>query len=134
MKVITRSDIYAQIKPKHIFDLKELANSSNKHSYYQFYGNISKGYASYDLDLQECVKNSAHMLRFTNLEVYQILEKAIKIVENTEQYTEYLLSQTFGEPKFIINPPGTVRFYSQDLICFYTGKNWRKIDKPIIHI
>ena len=134
MKIVTRSDIYAQIKPKHIFNLRELANSSNKHSYYQFYGNISKGYASYDLDLQESVINSAHALRFTNLEVFRILEKAIKIVENTEQYTEYLLSETFGEPKFIINPPGTVRIYSQDLICFYNGKNWRKLDRSTVHI
>lgn len=134
MKIITRSDVFAQIKPKHIHDLKEVIASSNKCAYYQFYGKVSRGYVSYDLDLQENVLNSAHMLRFTNIEVYQILEKAIKIVENTEQYVEYLLSETFGEPKFVINPPGTVRFYSQDLICFYTGKNWRKIDRPTIHI
>lgn len=134
MKIVTRSDIYAQIKPKHIFSLKELANSSNKHSYYQFYGNVSRGYGSFDLDLNESVTYSAHTLRFTNFEVFKLLEKAIKIVENTEQYAEYLLSETFGEPKFIINPPGTIRFYSQDLICFYNGKSWRKLDRSNIHI
>lgn len=134
MKIVTRSDVYAQIKPKHIFDLKELAISENKHSYYQFKGKISKEYPVYDMDLREAVMNSAHILRFTNLEVYKLLEKAVKIVENTEQYTEYLLNSTFGEQKFIINPPGTVRFYSQDLICFYNGKNWRKLDKSAIYV
>jgi len=133
MKVIVRSDIYAQIKPKKIIELRELANSPDKHSYYPFKNHISNGCA-YDLDLNEQVLYAAKALRFTNTEVFAFLEKSIKIVENTEQYTEYLLNDTFGEQKFIINPPGTVRFYSQDLICFYNGKSWRKLDKPVIYI
>lgn len=133
MKVIIRSDIYAQIKPKKIIELRELVNSPDKHSYYPFKNYVSNGYG-YDLDLNEQVLYAAKALRFTNTEVFAFLEKSIKIVENTEQYTEYLLNDTFGEQKFIINPPGTVRFYSQDLICFYNGKSWRKLDKPVVHI
>lgn len=133
MKVVIRSDIYAQIKPKKIIELRELVNSPDKHSYYPFKNYVSNGYG-YDLDLNEQVLYAAKALRFTNTEVFAFLEKSIKIVENTEQYTEYLLNDTFGEQKFIINPPGTVRFYSQDLICFYNGKSWRKLDKPVIHV
>jgi len=133
MKIVIRSDIFAQIKPKKLIELRELADSPDKHSYYQFNNNVSNGY-EYDFDCKESVLYAAKVLRFTNMEVFMFLDKAIKIVENTEQYTEYLLNDTFGEQKFIINPPGTVRFYSQDLICFYNGKSWRKLDKPVIHI
>jgi len=133
MKIVIRSDIFAQIKPKKLIELRELADSPDKHSYYQFNNNVSNGY-EYDFDCKESVLYAAKILRFTNMEVFMFLDKAIKIVENTEQYTEYLLNDTFGEQKFIINPPGTVRFYSQDLICFYNGKSWRKLDKPVIHI
>ena len=133
MKIVIRSDIFAQIKPKKLIELRELADSPDKHSYYQFNNNVSNGY-EYDFDCKESVLYAAKILRFTNMEVFMFLDKAIKIVENTEQYTEYLLNDTFGEQKFIINPPGTVRFYSQDLICFYNGKSWRKLDKPVIYI
>lgn len=135
MRIIVKSDIYAQLKPKKLPDLRELANSSDKFSYFQFKSYASNGYGyDFDLDVKEQVTYAAKILRFTNLEVFKILEKSVKIVENTEQYTEYLLNDTFGEQKFIINPPGTVRFYSQDLICFYNGKSWRKLDKPIVHV
>ena len=134
MKIVTSSDIYAKIKPKRIHDLREVINSGNKYSPYDFRNSVSKAAVAYDFDLRDTVKYTAHMLNFTNLEVFMLLDKAIKIVENTTEYAEYLLNDTFGESKFIINPPGTLRFYSQDLICFYTGKNWRKIDRPTIHI
>ena len=133
MKIVIRSDIFAQIKPKKLIELRELADSPDKHSYYQFKNNVSNGYG-YDFDCKESVLYAAKALRFTNMEVFMFLDKAIKIVENTEQYTEYLLNEAFGEQKFIINPPGTVRFYSQDLICFYNGKTWRKLSKSALHI
>lgn len=134
MKIVTSSDIYAKIKPKKIHDLREMINSGNKYSPYDFRSSVSKVAVAYDFDIRDAVRYTAHMLNFTNLEVFTLLDKAIKIVENTDEYTEYLLNDTFGEPKFTINPPGTLRFYAQDLICFYTGKNWRKIERPNIHI
>jgi hypothetical protein len=134
MKIVTSSEVYAKIKPKKIHDLHEAINSGNKYSPYDFRSSVSRVAMVYDLDFKETVKYSAHMLNFTNLEVFTLLDKAIKIVEDTPEYAEYLLNDTFGEPKFTINPPGTLRFYSQDLICFYTGKNWRKIERPNIHI
>lgn len=134
MKIVTSSDIYAKIKPKKIHDLREAISSGNKYSPYDFRDCVPQSAVSYDFDTRDAVRYTAHMLNFTNLEVFTLLDKAIKIVENTPEYAEYLLNDTFGEPKFVINPPGTLRFYSQDLICFYTGKNWRKIDKPNIHI
>ena len=47
--------------------------------------------------------------------IKRLLEKSISIVENTEEYTEYLL------------PPGTIRIFSQNLYCFFNGRYWRKL-------
>jgi hypothetical protein len=68
-------------------------------------------------------------LNFSNEQVYRLLSKAVKIVENTEEYTSYILQETFGEDenKKYFTPPGTVRFYSQDLICFFNGKSWKHL-------
>jgi hypothetical protein len=136
MKTIVTSDIYAQIKPKSLPVLRDLANSGNKYAPFAFKNLTSRGYGrlTSELTLPEPTVYAIDFLTFTNLEVFLILSKAIKIVENTEQYTEYLLNSTFGEPKFVINPPGTIRFYSQDLICFYNGKSWRKFDRRTIHV
>lgn len=126
MKIVVRSDVYVQLNPKKLSELRELVNSPSKYSYYRF--NYSPGIHG------EQLIYAVTMLQFTNLEIFKILEKAIKIVEDTEQYTKYLLDDTFGEKKYFASPPGTVRFYSQDLICFYNGKSWRKLDKPVVHI
>ena len=56
------------------------------------------------------------------------LKKAIKIVENTEEYTEYLLFETFGDKKSYTKiPPGTIRVYGKTLICFFNGRTWRQL-------
>ena len=60
--------------------------------------------------------------------VLTALEKAIKIVENTEEYTEYLLFSTFSsKDSYNKVPPGTVRIYSKNLFCFFNGRSWRKL-------
>lgn len=125
MKLIVSSDIYASIKPKQIHALKEKVDSVDRLSYYNFTNHLSR--KTFDYDLKEEVYYAAHLIRFTNMEVYDLLTKSIKIVENTEQYTEYILNDVFGEAKFVITPPGTIRFYAQDLVCFYNGKSWRKL-------
>ena len=60
--------------------------------------------------------------------IKRLLEKSISIVENTEEYTEYLLLNTFGEKNSYQKiPPGTIRIFSQNLFCFFNGRYWRKL-------
>ena len=60
--------------------------------------------------------------------VLTTLQKAIKIVENTEEYTEYLLFSTFGTKEAYNKiPPGTIRIYDKNLFCFFNGRYWRKL-------
>lgn len=60
--------------------------------------------------------------------VLNALKKAIKIVENTEEYTEYLLFSTFSSrDSYKKVPPGTIRIYSKNLFCFFNGRSWRKL-------
>ena len=62
------------------------------------------------------------------ISVLSLLQKAVGIVENTEEYTEYLLYDTFSD-KDAYNkvPPGTIRIFSPNLICFFNGRTWRKL-------
>ena len=58
----------------------------------------------------------------------RLLEKSISIVENTEEYTEYLLLNNFGEKNSYKKiPPGTIRIFNKNLFCFFNGRHWRKI-------
>jgi len=60
--------------------------------------------------------------------IKRLLEKSISIVENTEEYTEYLLLDTFGDKESYKKiPPGTIRIFSQNLYCFFNGRYWRKL-------
>ena len=127
MKLVIQSDFYAQVKPKRIHELRNLVESPDRLSFYNFSGSTSKGEPRFYQDLNQMVFRAVDLIRFTNQEVYSLLTKSIGIVENTTEYTEYLLNETFGNAKFMISPPGTLRFYSQELICFYNAKTWRKI-------
>jgi hypothetical protein len=116
-----QSDVYYQIKPHKLTDLQESLETMTRHCPYRF--SKSAPYSG---------ENSIwaiHCLNFTHQEVYDLLKKSIKIVENTEEYIAHVLKETFGDAKdkdYSI-PPGTVRFYAQDLICFFNGKVWRKL-------
>ena len=49
-------------------------------------------------------------------------------VENKEEYTEYLLLNTFGDKSSYKKiPPGTIRIFSKNLFCFFNGRYWRKL-------
>lgn len=121
MKVFTRSDTYEQVKPDKIIALREKMEDASRYSRYPF------------RLIPSFRKNetwAVNTLTYTVQDVYELLNKAIRIVEDTEQYTEYLLNKTFGNPAdsgHYSIPPGTLRFYAPDLICFYNGKTWRKI-------
>lgn len=71
---------------------------------------------------------SSKLMEVPCVVVYNLLKKAIKIVENTEEYTEYLLLNTFDDKnKYTKIPPGTVRVYQKNLVSFYNGRTWRKL-------
>ena len=95
------SDHFVQFKPNQLGLLKETVEEKGKYI-------VISGIAAFS--------------------VLHLLQKAIRIVENTEEYTEYLLLDTFGD-KYTYNkiPPGTIRIFNPDLICFFNGRTWRKL-------
>jgi hypothetical protein len=117
-KILTQSDIYAQIKPEALTTLEEKMEDASRFSRYPF-----RSVANY----KPGEIWSINMLNFTIKDVYNLLKKSVKIVENTEEYTAYTLNKLFSESKKYSIPPGTLRFYSPTLVCFYNGKTWRKI-------
>lgn len=121
-----QSDIFHQVKPSKLPELRKCMETMNRHSPYRFSG---KGQYLHVDHVNRGWMWAAFALNFSNEQVYGLLSKAIKIVENTEEYTKYLLQETFGDEsdKKFFTPPGTVRFYSQDLICFFNGKSWRHL-------
>ena len=120
MQIVVSSDQYHQIKPHHRFKIEEKIAKAGKFA----------PYFNKKLEYSESPVLPAYTcITFSNIEVLFMLKKAVQIVSDTEAYTEYLLEQNFGESKagFLYTPPGTVRIYSQNLICFYNGKTWRKL-------
>ena len=98
-----RSDRFLEYKPHHLAILKYRIE---KHGKYH---------------IEKDVKISLGSIK-------TLLEKSVKIVENTEEYTEYLLLSTFGEKdSYKKTPPGTIRIFSPLLYSFFNGRCWRKI-------
>jgi hypothetical protein len=122
-KIFTSSDVYHQIKPSQLGKLEELLKTQGENSIYQF---------SFQNWHQGEIGNiwSTRIMKLTNIQIYKLLKKSISIIEHTEEYAEYLLNRVFVEDKSknYSLPPGTLRFYSEKLICFYNGKTWRKIE------
>ena len=70
----------------------------------------------------------AYQISYTNEQILNLINKSIEIIKNTEEGVKHMLCELFLDEKNVKGiPPGTLRFYSQKHICFYTGKNWRKI-------
>ena len=98
-----RSDKYLEFKPHHVAFIKERIEKAGKFHF---------------------EKNT----RVPLVVIKSLLEKSISIVESTEEYTEYLLLDTFGDrSSYKKTPPGTIRIYSQKLYCFFNGRCWRKL-------
>lgn len=125
--VFVNSDYYAQIRPESLGHIKEQANSPNKAAFYPFTKNSPTAH-DFHPKAEQIQVSALHYIRYTYLDVFNIMTKAINIVESTEEFVEYSLLKTFSDKKQYGTPPGSVRFYSQDLICFFNGKNWRKLD------
>jgi hypothetical protein len=121
--IFTSSDVYHQIKPSQLGKIEELLKTQGENSIHQF---PFKGGTSWPGTIW-----STQVIKLTNIQIYKLLKKSISIIENTEEYAEYLLDKVFaegGSSKNYSLPPGTLRLYSEKLICFYNGKTWRKIE------
>jgi hypothetical protein len=121
-----QSDVFYQVRPSEVKKLEAL-EGGERSSLYSFaqsrraFPSTTKG--------DSYVLLGVHTLKITNLQMLTLLKKAIGAVEHTEEYARYMLEKLFTEDttKGYSIPPGTVRLYSNDLICFYNGKVWRKI-------
>ena len=124
VKINVQSDIFHQIKPSKLPELQELIKSGSKHSLWSMIRTVTVSTPSVPDEIW-----AVHYLRFTNQQIYDLLTKALGIVKDTEEYFTYQLNQTFvdNKDKNYSTPPGTVRIYDHDLICFYNGKTWRKL-------
>jgi hypothetical protein len=125
MRINVQSDAFQQIKPAHLSELRELVESGSKHSPCRFLRGMVVPTSPKPKEIW-----AAYYLDFSNQQVYDLLTKAVNIVKDTEEYVQYQLSSAFvveNKNKHYSTPPGTLRFYSRNLICFWNGKTWRKI-------
>lgn len=125
MIVNIQSDVFAQVKPASLTALKEQVKSGSRYGKFKFFG--SNLYAPQAPNSKEIW--AAHHLNFTNQQIHDLLSKSLSIVESTEEHALYILNEAFsdGKDKKYSTPPGTLRIYADDLICFYNGKTWRKL-------
>jgi hypothetical protein len=79
-----------------------------------------------------CLKLSLD--RITYGEVVEVVRKAREMAMDTPEGMKYQVETLFPReraktrPKIYSGPePGTVRVYSREHVCFYTGKYWKKI-------
>ena len=74
--------------------------------------------------------SSLFRITIKNSDMVEILKKVEKYVTSSGEDMEYKLKSMFEEEnkkRWLGIKPGTVRIFSNELICYYTGKNWRKI-------
>lgn len=70
------------------------------------------------------------IVSLTNGDIVRILEKIEKIVINNDDGMEYKLNKLFmneKDRKWTGPSPGTLRIFGPERVCFYTGRNWRRI-------
>lgn len=122
------SEVYQQIRPSQLGDIEQRILTSGKDSMYPFKTNgrppVRRGHTIPDeIEILE-----AYQIAYTNESVLNLITKSLEIVKNTEEGVAHTLNKLFLNEKEVKGiPPGTLRFYSQRHICFYTGRNWRKI-------
>lgn len=122
------SEVYQQIRPSQLEDIKRRIEVCGSSSMYPFKTNGKPPVRRKVSMPEEIEVIEAYQISFSNMQVLSLLQKASMIVENTEEGIKHTLTKLFlNEDNVKGIPPGTLRFYSQKLICFYTGKNWRKI-------
>jgi hypothetical protein len=125
-KVVVRSDMYIQLKPARLLELNMLVERGSGYSPCA----LTRSPLPRDYNAYYDGTYALSKLSFTNLDAQNLLLKASNIVKNTEEFTSYQLEELFstGSKTPYSTPPGTVRIFAQDLISFYNGKTWRKLD------
>ena len=121
-----QSDVFYQVRPSEV-KLLEGLEGGERDSLYGF--TQSRKALPSAMPRAQYTLLGVHTIKITNRQMLTLLRKAIGAVEHTEEYAGYMLEKLFAEDetKRYSNPPGTIRLYSNDLICFYNGKVWRKI-------
>lgn len=111
------SDEYFEVRLNEL----ELYSSLDPSSYISNFHRVRK---SFDFS------SSLFLIRIKNSDMVEILKKVEKYVTSSGEDMEYKLKSMFEEEnkkRWLGIKPGTVRIFSNELICYYTGKNWRKI-------
>jgi hypothetical protein len=87
-----------------------------------------------EFDEEGVFLNELCMVRITNQQVYKILSRIDKLLLHTEKGIESKLGKLF-EPetrsksgRWTGYGPGSVKIFSPTLMCWYDGRDWRKID------
>lgn len=75
---------------------------------------------------------SLNTISITNRQVYLTMDKIEKIILSSPEGMEWTMSKLFTPVEFYEKrprgpQPGTLRIYSNELVCFFNGRNWRKI-------
>lgn len=124
-KINIQSDVFHQVKPSRLLELQELVENGSKYAICKFTSTVTVPIPPTPYEIW-----AAHYLGLTNQQVYDILSKAINVVKDTEKFMEYQLWKSFesGKDMKYNIPPGTVRIFSRDLMCFYNGNIWKKLE------
>ena len=112
-----RSDEYFEVRLNEL----ELYSSLDPSSYMNYTGFKMSYFPEY--------LSSLSFVKIKNSDVVKILKKVEKYVTSSGEDMEYKLKSMFEEgnkKRWLGIKPGTVRIFSNELICYYTGKNWRK--------
>lgn len=75
---------------------------------------------------------SLNQISITNRQVYLTMDKIEKIILSSAEGMEWTMSRLFTPVEYSAKrprgpQPGTLRIYSNELVCFFNGRNWRKI-------
>lgn len=68
-------------------------------------------------------------IKITYLEALNLLDRANALVLETDEGIRSAINKIIDTDTKGGMQPGTLRFFSNDLICYYTGKSWKKIER-----
>lgn len=68
-------------------------------------------------------------IKISYAEVLDLLNRANELVLETEEGIKSAINRIIDADTRFAILPGTLRFFSNDLICYYTGKSWAKIER-----
>lgn len=116
---VVSSDIYKEIKPFQIETYKRLPQDE----LISFY--------PYKVQLPVNKVLGLSFMKLSNGDIVKIMEKIQKIILNDADAVSYTLDKLFttdSKQPMRYPIPGTLRIYSSDLMCYYTGSKWRRIN------